>query len=496
MPHNFKLTGDYYVSKYGSDSNNGLTPDTPKRTVQAGLNLITTNNKTLVIGAGTYREVISRNLSSLSGTIISGDGTVVMQGYEGVFFSLQAVNTVTTINNIIFRGYSSILLATSSGTVASTIANFINCLITCPLKTFIPQQGFNTFNPSFDTTVFVDNLNYSVSGYSTSFSTITNSIIINSYFSTQTINNSYVNAASIVTIASSANYNNIQGAIIRNAATTVTTGTYQDFNGKYYNLSIVGNNTSVDAGTVGNPFYRADTSGRPFSFTNHRILYSTFNVNSISADPLFNNILKQDFTLQPNSPHLYRASDGINNIGGTQLATRVASTSASLSGGSASVTSLNLQSSDYVVTSPATSGFVVSAPILVNATPKVLKVINYNGLLAFNKDNSGGSVLNINVPDCLTYTAASAQNGANPDRLTYYMRWTTGASQPTVDADWNNGGLVTAGNYSLFEWNTKPSLDYGGLGNGEQNFNTGHTPTYINATYIQLKVVLRNDYLI
>jgi len=54
MANNFRLTGDYYVSKEGSDANSGFTPDLPKLTVAAGIALLTTSNKTLVIGTGIY----------------------------------------------------------------------------------------------------------------------------------------------------------------------------------------------------------------------------------------------------------------------------------------------------------------------------------------------------------------------------------------------------------------------------------------------------------
>jgi hypothetical protein len=495
MPHNFKLTGNYYVSKYGSDSNNGLTPDTPKRTIQSILSsVVTSGTSIIVIGSGVYNESLVIPSGSRNFTL-SGDGVVVIDGTgsKSLSLSVSGISHTNVFNDLIIKNYQNIYMNNND------TLTFNRCLLIniSPIGIGRSDSAEVNYVRVFNSSIIINSILIKSSTTSTSFNLCT---LINTtvYGLISVFTNSYQSSATFLGLSSSItttnfNYNNIQGPIIMNTASAITTGTYQDVYGRYYNLAIT---TSTGSGTVGDPYGRPLTSGAAFSFTNHRILYSTFNVNSISADPLFNNILKQDFTLQPNSPHLYRASNGIDNIGGTQLATRVASTSASLSGGSASVTSLNLQSSDYVVTSPATSGFVVSAALLVNATPKVLKVINYNGLLAFNKDSSGGSALNINVPDALTYTAASLQNGANPDRLTYYMRWTTGASQPTVDADWNNGGLVTAGNYSLFEWNTKPSLDFSGLGNGEQNFNIAHTPTYINATYIQLKVVLRNDYLI
>ena len=63
MANNFKLTGNYYVSIDGSDSNDGLTKDTPKRTVQAGLTLLCGlgANGSLIIGAGVSGLILLHN---------------------------------------------------------------------------------------------------------------------------------------------------------------------------------------------------------------------------------------------------------------------------------------------------------------------------------------------------------------------------------------------------------------------------------------------------
>ena len=192
-----------------------------------------------------------------------------------------------------------------------------------------------------------------------------------------------------------------------------------------------------------------------------------------------------------------RANNFIDNIGGTQVATRLDASGSSFSGSNATVDALVFSSfSDYVISGSATTGSVTSAPIFVSSSAKVIQEIDYNGLLAFNKDTTAPTGSNVNVPDVLTYTSASGQPGANPDRLTYYMRWTTGSSQPVSDAQWENGGLWPAGSFNVFEWNTKPSVDYLGRGNGDQNFAVVNTPTFVKATWIQLRVTLRNDYLI
>jgi hypothetical protein len=74
------------------------------------------------------------------------------------------------------------------------------------------------------------------------------------------------------------------------------------------------------------------------------------------------------------------------------------------------------------------------------------------------------------------------------------MRYSTQTVQPTTSSEWDNGGYWTAGNYGTFEWNTKPSIDNAFVGNGDPAFNAAATPTFLNVTWIQLKVKLRNDY--
>lgn len=280
-----------------------------------------------------------------------------------------------------------------------------------------------------------------------------------------------------------------------NTATAVTTGTYQDAYGNYYNLAIA---TSTGTGTLADPYGRPLTNGRPFRFTEHRALYPTFNASSSAYDPKFNSVENYDFSLASDSPMIGKASDGVSNIGGTKYAVRNPAASSAFSGSSATVDAgLGFRYTNYVISGSAVTGSVTSAPILVNnLEKKVLQKVTYNGLLAFNKDTNAPSGSNVNVPDIETFTSASGNAGANPDRLVYYMRFTSGSAVPTTDAEWENAGLWTAGTYNVFEWNTKPSIDLSGRGNGSSSFNPADTPTYIQAQWIQLQIKLRNDYLL
>jgi hypothetical protein len=490
MPNNFKLTGDYYVSIDGSDSNNGLTKDTPKRTVQAGLNLMTTNNKTLIIGAGVYKETVSSTISS-STLIIKADGEVIIEALNtyNSFFSIGAFGF--SFYNITFRNY---LRTDSTGSAINMYGpTYYNCkFINCNV---IVSTG------SVNTSAFFDCqfINVTCNNYALAVVNFTRCIFFNcQFFSTQSpvtiLKDCYLGKSSLIlyntATTTNINYNNFDDGfyLASGTASAVTTNTLlQDVNGFYYNPSIA----SGGSGTISDPFGRSVTQYKAFNFINHRILYPTFNANSFSSDPKFNDIQAQDFTLQATSPHIAKASDGINNIGGTKYATRYSAKGSEFNTSAVSVSGLAFVGNDWTV-SGGTTGEVVSAPILISSTTKVLQKISYNGLLEFNKLVTGGTAGNRNVPDQDIYTTGT--QGANPDRLVYYLRYSTQSAQPATNAEWDNGGYWTAGNYGVFEWNTKPSIDNAFLGNGDPAFNSGVTATFLNVTWIQLKVKLRNNY--
>jgi hypothetical protein len=504
MAHNFKLTGDYYVSVDGSDSNNGLTKDTPKRTVQAGLNLITTAGKTLVIGSGVYRENISRFFPNGGTVYIAGDGQVYLEPLTstGQFYLFPNAGLTVTlyVSDIIFRNYAYLGINYYWGFIPYfNRCTFINLLINAEYASAIFNFTNSLFiNIKIQTEVISSNAGSALAGSLTL--SMDKCIFVNSSFSLWPVyganitNTFFLNSLIRVSSTGICNYNNIvSSSIILNAATSVTSGIYQDIFGNYYNLAIT---TSTGTGTIEDPYGRPLTNGRSFSFTNHRILYPTFNANSISVDPLFNNLESQDFTLQATSPMLGKASNGIDNIGGTKYALRYAATGDAFNTSAVSISNLALSASNWVV-SGGTTGEVISAPILISSVPKVLQKITYNGQLEFDKLITPGTAGNRNVPDQEVYDSTVQPPdvaGANPDRLVYYLRYSTQANQPTADAQWDNGGYWTAGTYNTFEWNTKPSIDTAFVGNGAPTFNSAVTATFLNVTWIQLKVKLRNDY--
>jgi hypothetical protein len=486
MANNFKLTGDYYVSKDGSDSNSGLTKDLPKLTVQAGLNLVGAVGvtKTVVIGAGVYTESISKQTSAGIVTLV-GDGSVVLDGGNIRTMAFLSQNSHTLIfSNMEIKNYASITTTYQNGLVET---QFTDCVLKNSTVTAILIAG----------NIVTRYLRSKLIGWNDTYlPVITSSIIINSVLGNVFVfSDNYINSASNLVISSgvtSFNYNNIQCPIVLGSATTVSSGTYQDIYGRYYDLSQAGTNPSGN-GSLAQPYYRAQTASKAFSYTNHRILYPLVNINSISTDPLFNNILTQDFTLQATSPMLGTASDSISNIGGTKYAGRHTAKGTTFNAGAISVTNLTFLGNDYVV-SGAASGEVISAPLFHSSTTKIIQKISYNGLYEFNKALGAGPVTgNRNVPDELVYTTGT--QGAKPDRLVYSLRYSTQTAEPTVDAEWDNGGNWVAGDYEVFEWNTKPSIDSATKGNGQPDFNAADTPVYLNATWVQLKVKLRNDYV-
>lgn len=498
MPNNFKLTGNYYVSKAGNDANAGTSADAPKRTVQAALNAMTVSGQTLIVGAGVYNETLSKTTNNFSITI-KGDGYVVFDGIRLFPSSITLLNSLGTaiVDGIEIRNYDSI-----TGPANSTSVVLQNCVIKNSWFYASGALNLHTRNKwincnisfggaatnSFEYNIFI-NTKIGISGGGSY--TLTSGYLRNCYMDPT----SYVQMSSAIT-AANFNFNNIRGGIGFNAASSVTSGVITDIIGNYVDLSLAGNGGT---GTQLDPYRRSDTLSRLFYLSGSRVAYPTYNPSSSAVDPKFNSIEDQDFTLQADSWHIRRASDGISNIGDTNYALRRQSNSDSFSGSSATVDpSLIFQYNNYIISGSQVTGSITSAPIAVSplSSSKVIQKVTYNGLLAFNKDTGSASGSNQNVPDFDTFTSASGNAGANPDRLVYYMRHTTGSSIPVSDAGWDNGGLWTAGQYNVFEWNTKPSIDNLGVGNGSGSFNAAASPTYIQATYVQMQVKLRNDYLL
>jgi hypothetical protein len=481
MPNNFRITGNVYVSKEGSDSNDGLTPETPKLTVQAALDLATSGNRTVVIGAGVYTEPINKTWSVGSQLSIIADGEVVMQGQNNeqqFVITLVSFGATLTITGITFKGYKNLLFIPPGNMQQQNIFTFFDCNILCniflsPSANNGAIQVLTIRNCVLQNCYLITFTGGSLNGQFCIYNSILiNCIVSGAVFSASTncctvFVNSYADSSSIIGFNVVANvffrdmnFNNIQGKIIMNS------------------------NGAVSG---------ANSNGVALSFAQHRIDYPTFNVNSISADPKFNDVRNLNFTLQSDSPHIKAANDFISNIGGTEYAVYKSAASTEFTTG-ATISGLTLQANNsYIITSSPTPGTIETAPIQVQSFPgtRPLTKLEWVGSLEFDKSITAGTAGNNNVPDWDTYTSGA---GASPDRLTVKMRYSTQSAQPTTNSEWDNGGYWTAGNYELFEINAKPKVDVNGKGNGNPDYvETGSLGDLV-PTWIQLNIKLIDTY--
>ena len=144
MPHNFKLTGDYYVSKDGSDANDGLTPDTPFKTINRLYTVAgTMAGMRFIIGAGVYQEGYEGPAGG-NNTFTIGDGEVILRGNGSNAFRVTPVGgQVTYFENLTIDNYLTIGLFTSGTPV------YRNCrIINCPNFDINSKAGDPTFDLS------------------------------------------------------------------------------------------------------------------------------------------------------------------------------------------------------------------------------------------------------------------------------------------------------------------------------------------------------------
>ena len=440
MANNFRQVGNYYVSKSGSDSNSGTSPNAPFLTPFHNL------AGTTIIGAGFYN--VSINFSSMN-INYNGDGIVILNSDGTPSFVISNGQTLS-FNGIIIKNFDNSTSNSISGGFLGTLLQFTNCtLINCVFSGMY-------YNVQFTNCTLI-NCDFSLitQGY-TVFNgcTVINSIINNVY----TFINSYCNQSTTLYMygsISSFDYNNINGKI--NFPTGPNAGT---------NITLAQQKTN----------------------------YPSYNVNSFDLNPQFNNISKLDFSYAINSPNLNKGQGSVINIGSTNYGKGLYSISSNelnpING--AIVNNLVLNGNDYIL-SGATYGTVTTTPIAIASYVAEVQKINYLGYLFFDKSFSGGTDNNSNVPDYSTYLSGDTSGGGNPDRLSYRMRWSTSLIIPTVNNDWDNGGLISAGSMIEFEWGQKPLIDVSGRGNGNPAFNKV-TAMPIGARWIQIEVTLRNNY--
>jgi hypothetical protein len=366
------------------------------------------------------------------------DGTVKLRGNSNN--SLVSKGTWT---GFIFENYNTI---SSSGTAAFTDCIFTGCTTVWGLIysrcLFINCTfvGAANLNTDYSNCIFINCTNVSI-----------RSKCYNSYF------NSYSDMR--IVPGADVKFNNVMGAVFLN-------------NVKYENLA-------------------AQVAADP-----------SFNINSINANPKFNNASKNDFTLQFDSPNLASGSGG-SNIGIYPFAVPSYLTLSAewQTGNGATFNNLELSGLDAVISSGQTSGTVTSGAKRLFANPTEIEVLYYYGQLMFNKTASsgGGGAMNNNVPDANVFAGSNANGGGNPDRLTIEARWSSNDEMPAQDSDWTNGGFGAAGLFYKFEINAEPRMYFNPVDNlyygcGSASYVPSNSFTF-PVVWIQYRVTLTNTYL-
>jgi hypothetical protein len=456
MAHNFRLTGTFYVSKAGSDANDGLTKDTPKASVNAALGLVNAVGQTVIIGTGVYEETIVKPGNS---TIVRGDGNVKIKGNGSNIFTITSGGQ--QYYDITFENYASLNLTAANQvqrcwfmnipTITGSIGGINNCVF------------INCSTPNNQGTAQL------VANYS---------IFINCFIRFYGATNCYINAASTYRVANGVfaahSYNNVMGTIINQTGTS------------YVDLAA----------------FRADTN------TNN----ASYQIGSFSLPPKFNNVYKYDFTLQYDSPHILAASDSLSNIGGTSYAKvsdmyigpewQIASGALySTNNGTAITTNpanadIIYDGQDLVLAAGRTMGYVIPAPVKVAANAQVLQGVNLNGIGYYNKSAANGTLMNDNVPDADAYPASTTPAGtagASPDRLSYGLRFTDNDTMPGSDIDWINGYNGPAGAFVLLEPFGKPLMNSNGIGNGSALYDPS-IGVELSVIWVQPKITLTRLY--
>ncbi|HAA18092.1 MAG TPA: hypothetical protein DCR93_10370 [Cytophagales bacterium] len=230
------------------------------------------------------------------------------------------------------------------------------------------------------------------------------------------------------------------------------------------------------------------------NFADHRTAFPTFNVNSISEDPKFNRSEVGDFSLQPDSPNIGKGLAN-GNIGGSNVAKSafvgVPENTHLVSLTPSQQARLDLLGNNYAIQNGSTEGWIIFAPFRLAEYPAPVKKLSYFGKLAFDAYAANGSANKTNVPD--TMLGSRSEGAATPDRLSVQIRWSTGSVEPTESGNYDNQGATLAGNWVDMEINQKPMIDGAGHGTGHSDF-SAVSGQIVVATWVQLRVELRNDY--
>lgn len=441
MANNFRVTWDIYVSKAWNDAN-PWTVDLPKASVSAGLSA-TAWWQTLVIGTWVYLEPTLPGFTNNTITV-KWDGQVILR-WNGT----TVLSWIRSTENISFENYTWINIPNASflWNVVFTECFFkdIQDFYTVSARFVFSDCVFvwcsNT--PTIGTERIIEVFNWCVF-INTDLLNIGTTIIKNNYlweFSTWTSNNTPV---------ANNDYNNIRWKI------NLVNWWNPTFDGQFLDLA------------------------------QHQAAYPPSNANSIDQDAKYHDISKLNFYVTSDSPHLWAGDWGVDiAIKGVWLkfmADTVSNVWSTVGG--ATRTDITW-TTDLTIDGIAVSWDVISAPMLLNSSA----VVTVNDIGFFGLKNRTGAS-GTQVPDSNNGTGGWADR--NPNRLSYAIRWSTQTDEPSLDAEWDNQWLITAGDYVNMEWDSWIRIDASWNGTGDDGYDVG-TGQKIGAKWIQVRVYLRND---
>lgn len=463
MPNNFKIapgTGSDYLylsNSAGNDGNTGQDPDNPKSTLS-----IATSIPNVIIGSGTYNGALSiaSDTVYIDGSTVllltddmpfrTGSGVMVFNETQSYFevngggfsldFNIPGTSRTYNINHVVLKNLNIDVF----GTTAAGSANirFNKSVIN---NGFLIQNS-NPLRCNYNHCVILSDL------------FVQDTIAIDAF----RVKNSYLGTG----------YNIDFGNVVPDFENCCVNGTIT-YLGTQYDLKQDKNGDPVNG-----------SSG----FADIVTVYPNVYVNgNFSQDAEFFNLTKGDFfNVATTSPLIRSASDNgnIGNVRGAtrllfatdpELATPVQSEDIVLSGGDLI----------YDISGLDGVGTITSQPIQVATIAQELGKNFFTSNYRFDTDEPIGSINNINVLAKEIYTISQA--GRNPQRLTFEMRWAIQDAEPTLDADWDNQGSVTAGDFSVFEVNTKPTIDSLGRGNGDPEYSVNNGSAIL-AKWIQFRI--------
>jgi hypothetical protein len=456
MANNFRLSGTYYISKDGNDANSGLSADLPKAT------LARYAATAHIIGAGVYKGAFNLSTNAQN-TIMYPDGAVVINCTAGLNIGQTSGGSSQIYGQTSQQYFIRIELNTFNLSIGIGTNNFNQIIFKNGVISPTTNGGTHNFTRCVLNEITSPTVTTSLFNFS--YSQIYNSVI--TMPNTSSITNSYVDEASVISMSS---YFSSPSTQFR----------YSNFRGIF---NINGTLYELKQDKDGNPI-----DPNPSIADLITIDATVYDRGNFAQDPEFLNIEKQDYwAVSATSPMLFADSTAIGNIAMVYFANLVKATDTEFADGA--ITDLEYSANDFIVDSPATFGYVVSEPIQDAPIPQAWGRMTFGMAFNFNSDLTLGTTENNNVTIVDNFADGTA--GANPRRLTYEMRWSNKSTIPLVDADWDNQGYITAGDYAKFEINTKPMIDPSGLGNGDPSFvSTGAVG--LKWKWRQMRITVRN----